>query len=490
MNAHTPSSATPAPFEFVLFGGTGDLAMRKILPALYSAHRDGLLAPEGRIIAVAQNELDTAGYLDWVDASVRPHLTEARFDESAWRDFCARLSYVALDASQPGSFSRLASALSPTSSRQIFYLATGPSLFVPICRALAQAGLAQPTSRIVLEKPLGYDLASSTAINDAVGQIFSEEQIYRIDHYLGKEAVQNLFALRFGNVMFEPLWRREWIDNIQITVAEELGVGGRGGFYDQTGALRDMVQNHLLQLLAIVAMEPPHSMEADAVRDEKLRVLRALKPLTEETLHQNVVRGQYRSGVVRGQPVPGYRDESGIQADSTTETFVALKAEVENWRWAGVPFFLRTGKRLARRVAEIVVTFKRPPHSTLGPTALWAGPNRLTIQLQPDESIRLSTLAKRPGLGMTLQGVSLDLAFDRFFQQDRMEAYQRLLLDVIAGRLALFVRRDEQEAAWRWVAPILGLKTEPRPYSAGNWGPAQASALLARHGTCWSEEEN
>ncbi|WP_321800253.1 glucose-6-phosphate dehydrogenase [Burkholderia sp. BCC1988] len=490
MITRTLSSSTEDPFEFVLFGGTGDLAMRKILPALYSAHRDGLLAPEGRIVAVAQNTLDTAGYLNWVEESVRPHLTQARFDANAWRGFCGRLSYVALDASQPGAFARLADVLSPKSARQIFYLATGPSLFVPICRALDQAGLAPATSRIVLEKPLGYDLASSTAINDAVGQIFSEEQIYRIDHYLGKEAVQNLFALRFGNVMFEPLWRREWIDNIQITVAEELGVGGRGAFYDQTGALRDMVQNHLLQLLAIVAMEPPRSMEANAVRDEKLRVLRALKPLSEEALRHGVVRGQYRAGAIRGQAVPGYVDESGIPSSSTTETFIALKVEVENWRWAGVPFFLRTGKRLAQRVAEIVVTFKRPPHSTLGPTAPQAGANRLTIQLQPDESIRLSTLAKRPGLGMDLQGVHLDLAFDRFFQQDRMEAYQRLLLDVIAGRLALFVRRDEQEAAWRWVAPILELQPTPRPYSAGNWGPAQASALLARHGTCWSEEEN
>src|SRR6185437_8310005 len=354
-------------------------------------------------------------------------------------------------------------------------------------------GLAEG-ARVVLEKPLGYDLASSSAINDAVGEIFAEEQIYRIDHYLGKEAVQNLFALRFGNSLFEPLWRREWVESIQITVAEELGVEGRGNFYDQTGALRDMVQNHLLQLLSIVAMEPPQSMDADAVRGEKLRVLRALKPLPADEIRQSVVRGQYHAGAISGRPVPAYLAEPGVRQGSATETFVALKAEVENWRWAGVPFFLRTGKRLAGRVAEIVVNFRAVPHSALGSMALRPGSNRLTIRLQPDESIRLSALAKQPGLGMNLRGVYLDLAFDQFFQQDRMEAYQRLLLDVIAGRLALFVRRDEQEAAWRWVAPIIDEwakpESAPKPYAAGTWGPAAASALLARHNTCWLEEEN
>ncbi|MXN73448.1 glucose-6-phosphate dehydrogenase [Burkholderia sp. 4701] len=492
--AHASAARDPSAFAFVLFGGTGDLAMRKILPALYAAHRDGLLAPAGRIVAVAQNPFDHAAYLRWVDASVRPHVDSATFDAASWRGFVERLAYVELDASRPDAFARLADALESIPGRRIFYLATGPSLFVPICRSLASAGLAPPSSRVVLEKPLGYDLASSAAINDAVGEIFTEEQIYRIDHYLGKEAVQNLFALRFGNVMFEPLWRREWIENIQITVAEELGVGGRGPFYDQTGALRDMVQNHLLQLLAIIAMEPPQSMDADAVRDEKLRVLRALKPLADDEIARSVVRGQYRAGAVRGVAVPAYHDEPGVTPGSTTETFIALKAEVDNWRWAGVPFFLRTGKRLADRVAEIVVNFRRVPHAALGAASLRSGSNRLTIRLQPDESIRLGTLAKQPGLGMALQGVHLDLAFDRFFQQNRMEAYQRLLLDVIAGRLALFVRRDEQEAAWRWVAPILGgsapRSPAPKPYAAGSWGPAPASALLARHGTCWREEEN
>ncbi|TKC87321.1 glucose-6-phosphate dehydrogenase [Trinickia terrae] len=481
-------------FAFILFGGTGDLAMRKVLPALYAAHRDNLLAPEGRIVAIAQQALDRDAYLRWVDEQVKPHAAgKGSVDEAAWSGFLERLSYLQLDGSRPEAFATLRDARDLLHGTRIFYLATGPSLFVPVCEGIAAAGLAEG-ARVVLEKPLGYDLDSSNAINDAVGRIFAEDQIYRIDHYLGKEAVQNLFALRFGNSLFEPLWRREWVESIQITVAEELGVEGRGNFYDQTGALRDMVQNHLLQLLSIVAMEPPQSMDADAVRGEKLRVLRALKPLAGDEIRQNVVRGRYHAGAIRGASVPAYLDETGVRPDSVTETFVALKAEVENWRWAGVPFFLRTGKRLAGRVAEIVVNFRAVPHSALGPLPLRSGSNRLTIRLQPNESIRLNALAKQPGMGMNLRGVYLDLAFDQFFQQDRMEAYQRLLLDVIAGRLALFVRRDEQEAAWRWVAPILEAWARPdaalKPYAAGTWGPAAASALLARHDTCWVEEEN
>jgi glucose-6-phosphate 1-dehydrogenase len=490
-----PSTSRPdhPQFAFVLFGGTGDLAMRKILPALYAAHRDGMLAPGGKIVSVALTALDTSSYLRWVDEQVKPYVLATAIDDSVWRSFLERITYVALDASQPEAFTLLADMLTAERGRRIFYLATGPALFVPICRALASAGLTEG-SRVVLEKPLGYDLESSNAINDSVGQIFKEDQIYRIDHYLGKEAVQNLLALRFGNSLFEPLWRREWVESVQITVAEELGVEGRGNFYDQTGALRDMVQNHLLQLLSIIAMEPPQSMDADAVRDEKLRVLRALKPLPSDEIGRSVVRGQYHAGAINDTMVPAYHEESGVSQGSPTETFVALKVEVENWRWAGVPFFLRTGKRLAGRIAEIVVNFRPVPHSALGAMALRPGSNRLTIRLQPNESIRLSALAKQPGMGMTLQGVHLDLAFDQFFKQDRMEAYQRLLLDVIAGRLALFVRRDEQEAAWRWVAPIIeDWATQgnlPKPYASGTWGPAAASALLARHNTCWQEEEN
>jgi glucose-6-phosphate 1-dehydrogenase len=490
---------TDPSFTFVLFGGTGDLSMRKILPGLFEAHRANMLHELGRIVAVARHEPDLAGYLEWVETHVKPHaVKEAKsskreFDEAAWRSFVARIEYVRVDLGNSEDYLKLRDAIVDYPGIRVFYLATGPSLFQPICRALADTGLNHG-SRIVLEKPLGYDLASSNAINDAVGEIFSEEQIYRIDHYLGKEPVQNLLALRFGNALFEPLWRREWVDSIQITIAEQLGVEARGDFYDNTGALRDMVQNHLLQLLSIVAMEPPHSMDADAVRDEKLRVLRALKPIDTRDIGKMAVRGQYHAGGIAGHQVPGYLNEPGVKADSTTETFVALKVEIENWRWAGVPFFLRTGKRLADRVAEIVVNFKAVPHSALGPTALRPGANRLVIRLQPNESIQLYCLAKQPGEGMNLASVHLDLAFDQFFKEDQMEAYQRLLLDVIHGRLALFVRRDEQEAAWRWVEPVLNewksMNRPPKPYAAGTWGPAAASAMLAQHGSCWIEEEN
>ncbi len=488
---HTDSS-----FTFVLFGGTGDLSMRKILPALFEAHRAHMLAESGRIVAVARHAADLAGYLEWVEEHVKPHAVKAAhgaFDEAEWKSFLARFVYVKLDLGRAEDYAVLRDTVEQLSGTRVFYLATGPSLFVPICKALAAVGLNQG-ARIVLEKPLGYDLRSSNAINDAVGEIFAEDQIYRIDHYLGKEPVQNLLALRFGNVLFEPMWRREWVESIQITIAEELGVEARGDFYDNTGALRDMVQNHLLQLLSIVAMEPPHSMDSDSVRDEKLRVLRALKPVDPHDIGKVAVRGQYHAGVIRGAQVPAYATEPGVKDGSATETFVALKVEIENWRWAGVPFFLRTGKRLADRVAEIVVNFRPVPHSALGPAALRPGSNRLVIRLQPNESIRLYCLAKQPGEGMNLASVHLDLAFDQFFKEGQMEAYQRLLLDVINGRLALFVRRDEQEAAWRWVEPILNewarsLKP-PKPYAAGTWGPAAASAMLAQHGTCWLEEEN
>jgi glucose-6-phosphate 1-dehydrogenase len=480
-------------FTFVLFGGTGDLSMRKIMPALYQAHHDGLLAKEGRIVAVARAARDRDAYLAWVDEHVKEHVDKNSFDEEKWQSFRERIAYVRLDVGKTEDFAKLRDELGEKCGQRVFYLATGPSLFVPICHALQSVGLNEG-GRIVLEKPLGYDLASSNAINDAVGEIFAEDQIYRIDHYLGKEPVQNLLALRFGNALFEPLWRREWVHSIQITIAEELGVEGRGDFYDGTGAMRDMVQNHLLQLLSIIAMEPPHSMDADAVRDEKLRVLRALKPVQEHEVSRIAVRGQYQAGIIRGAELPAYHAEAGVKPDTLTETFVALKVEIDNWRWAGVPFFLRTGKRLADRVAEIVVNFRAVPHSALGPTALRAGANRLVIRLQPNETIRLYCLAKQPGEGMNLQSVHLDLAFDKFFKNEQMEAYERLLLDVIHGRLALFVRRDEQEAAWRWVEPILEdwalPGKEPKPYASGTWGPAASSAMLAQHGTCWLEEEN
>jgi glucose-6-phosphate 1-dehydrogenase len=365
-------------------------------------------------------------------------------------------------------------------------------LFASICQNLAACGLATPTSRVVLEKPLGRDLASAKQINEEVGRFFSESQIFRIDHYLGKETVQNLLALRFGNVLFEPLWRREWISDVQITIAEELGVGNRMDYYETAGALRDMLQNHLLQLLCIVAMEPPTSATPNAVRDEKLKVLRSLKRFTPYTLAQNVIRGQYRAGHVNGAAVPGYRQEPKANEHSRTETFVAIKAEIDTWRWAGVPFYLRTGKRMADQLAEIVVRFKTIPHSIFAQSNSSFQPNSLIIRLQPDEGLKLNLMAKTPGDGMRLRPVELELDFRETFKMPRMDAYERLLLDVLRGQLTLFMRSDELEAAWEWVEPILNHweqeDDEPLPYTAGTWGPAAASALIGRDGLQWREE--
>ena len=484
-------ATTPA-FDIVFFGGTGDLALRKLLPSLYHAHKDGVLHPDGRIHALGRKALGQDGYLALLEERVRPRLGE-HADEPMWKTFLARVHFHVLDAQQPQHYTKLANVLGPPSGRVVVcYLATAPSLFIPICEHLAAAGLNHPNVRVVLEKPLGHDLPSSNAINEAVGQCFTENQIYRIDHYLGKESVQNLLAVRFGNTLFEPLWRREWIDNVQITIAEELGVEERGDFYDRTGALRDMLQSHLLQLLCMVAMEPPASLTEDAVRDEKLKVLRSLKPFTPEDVLTKAVRGQYRSGAINGRPVPAYRDEPHVDPASNTETFVALQAEVSNWRWSGVPFFLRTGKRMQERVAEIVINFRRVPHTLFPmPIGLQSG-NRLVIRLQPKEGVRLYFLAKQPGDAMSLQSTYLDLDFHAMFKARWSDAYERLLLDVIRGRLALFMRRDEQAQAWSWVEPILDCWSRhaiaPKMYTAGSWGPAASSGLLSRAGVAWHEE--
>jgi len=374
-------------------------------------------------------------------------------------------------------------------------VATAPSLFTTVCEQLAAVGLNAPHIRIVLEKPLGHDLASNRAINHTVRRYFEEKQVFRIDHYLGKPAVQNLFALRFGNALFEPLWRREHIANIQITIAEDLGVESRGGFYETTGALRDMVQNHALQLLCAIGMEPPINAHADAIRDEKLKVLRSLKPWTAQTLASDVVRGQYAKGAAGGIPVPGYREEAGVNPHSHTETFVALRTEIANWRWAGVPFYIRTGKRLAGRDARIVVNFRPTPHAIFNAPASSA--NKLVIHLQPKDGLELHLLAqgqaaRQSTAAAALVPVQLDLDFDKRFGSERVGAYERLLLDVIGGRLNLFVRSDEQEEAWRWVEPLIehwaADAQGPRPYAAGSWGPSASSAMIARDGHCWAEE--
>jgi glucose-6-phosphate 1-dehydrogenase len=377
---------------------------------------------------------------------------------------------------------------------RVFYLSTSPDLFVDLCARLGQYGLNEGKSRVVLEKPIGRSLESANRINDDVGRVFAESQTFRIDHYLGKETVQNLLALRFGNVLFEPLWNSAHIDHVQITVAETLGLGRRAGYYDHAGALRDMVQNHILQLLCMVAMEPPSSLSPDAVRNEKLKVLNALKPIDASNASQLTVRGQYRAGVAEGASVPGYLDELENH-QSNTETFVALKAEIANWRWAGVPFYLRTGKRLPDRVSEIVVAFKPVPHSIFDASAGPVVQNRLVLRLQPDEGVKLWLSIKHPGPGgLRLRHVPLDMSFAEAFGVQQPDAYERLLLDVVRGNPTLFMRRDEVEAAWRWADPILAAwaasNESPRPYAAGSWGPSAAVALIERDGRTWHEDND
>jgi glucose-6-phosphate 1-dehydrogenase len=413
-----------ADFDLVLFGGGGDLAMRKLLPAMYARDRAKDLPPGARIICVGRHPWSRDEFLAEVNLNAKQHIAATVLDPALWQTFCARISYVALDANDPDSYQALTELMRKDSAiTSVFYLATPPSLFAKICHNLSACGLATPNSRVVLEKPLGRDLASARQIIADVGSVFTESQIYRIDHYLGKEAVQNLLALRFGNVLFEPLWRREWISDVQITIAEELGVGNRMDYYENSGALRDMLQNHLLQLLCIVAMEPPVSVSPDAVRDEKLKVLRSLKRFTPTTLAQNVIRGQYRSGHVDGQPVQSYRNEPDAKPGTRTETYVAVKAEIDTWRWAGVPFYLRTGKRMADQLAEIVVRFKPVPHSIFTQGNTPAQPNCLVIRLQPDEGLQLHLMAKTPGDGMRLKPVELELDFRETFKMPRMEAY-------------------------------------------------------------------
>ncbi len=480
-------------FDMVLFGGTGDLAMRKLLPALYQQVQAGTVSPGSRILAAARKQLDREGFLALAEATCKPFLGAA-FDADTWSAFAARLSYFPLDAQDPASYQALGAALGQHPDRvRVFYYSTAPEVFAALSEHLGQAGLITASSRVVVEKPLGHDLASSCEINDAVGRHFTEQQIFRIDHYLGKEPVQNLLALRFGNVLFEPLWRREWVQDVQITVAEQLGAEGRGDFYDHTGALRDMLQNHLLQLLCIVAMEPPTSSDPDAVRDEKLKVLRSLKPFTPQDVATKTVRGQYKAGAVAGKPVPAYAEEPGVALGSRTETFVAVKAEIDTWRWAGVPFFLRTGKRMPEKLAEIVINFRQVPHPIFDEARHASRANRLIIRMQPDESMRLYLVAKQPGDAMALHPVNLNLDFAESFRARRLEAYERLLLDAIRGKLTLFVRRDEQEAAWRWVEPILdsweASEERPKFYTAGSWGPAASSALLSRDSLAWNEED-
>uniref|UniRef100_UPI0026F1D69D glucose-6-phosphate dehydrogenase n=1 Tax=Phenylobacterium aquaticum TaxID=1763816 RepID=UPI0026F1D69D len=477
----------------VLFGATGDLSRRMLLPSLYFLDADGLLPVGFKILATARAQHDRDEFVGDVKAilDARPEA----IDDGVWARFSERLDYVACDATSAEGVATLKPHLEGH-ERPMFFLAISPSLYGKVCGALAASGLANAESRIVLEKPIGRDLETSRQVNEAVGAVFDEKRIFRIDHYLGKETVQNLIALRFANTFFEPLWNNLTIDHVQITVAETEGVGDRWPYYDEYGALRDMLQNHMLQLLCLVAMEPPADMEPDSVRNEKVKVLRSLRPFTRADVQANSVRGQYTAGVVGGKQVAGYETERGQK--SGTETFVALRADIDNWRWAGVPFFLRTGKRLPDRRTQIAIQFKGVPHSIFGGAAkadLVA--NQLIIDLQPDEDIELVLMNKAPGIsqdGMRLQSLPLSLSLLKAYSGPnarRRIAYERLILDVIQGNSTLFVRRDEVEQAWTWVDGVAAAWAEsgmtPKPYAAGSWGPSGAFALIERSERAWHD---
>ncbi len=479
------------PFDLAVFGGTGDLARRKLFPALFRRFLGAQFAPPARIIGVARRPLDQAAYRIAIADALKEFAADAPGE--AIKNFLEMIHYVCLDMDLEVGWDLLGKEFDDDPSRaRAFYLATGADHFGPIAKRLAAHSLITPASRIIVEKPIGKDGASAGFINDAIGAVFPENRIFRIDHYLGKETVQNLMALRFANALFEPLWNSAHIDHVEITVAELLGVEGRAAYYENAGALRDMVQNHLLQLLCLIAMEPPASLDADSVRDEKLKVLKSLVPIDFSNAAMMTVRGQYRAGAGDGGAVPGYAEEAG-NAITKTETFVALKVEIGNWRWGGTPFYLRTGKRLPHRVSEVIVVFREVPHSIFPVESGKISQTRLVIRLQPDEGIKLWLMLKEPGAGgMRLQHVPLDMTFAETFSVHAPEAYERLLMDVIRGNATLFMRRDEVEAAWRWIDPIREawnqMEDSPRPYLAGTWGPAAAIALVERDGRSWSEE--
>jgi glucose-6-phosphate 1-dehydrogenase len=482
------------PFDCIVFGGTGDLAERKLIPALYQRQVAGQLSEPTRILGASRAQMSTDDYRSFARAAISEFVKPAERIETEIETFLQRLFYISVDAKADTGWHELAAffADAPESRVRAFYLAVAPALFGDIADKLKQNGLINAKSRIIVEKPLGRDLASAKTLNDIIGNDFAEHQVFRIDHYLGKETVQNLMALRFANSLYEPLWNSAHIDHVQITVAESVGLEGRVGYYNTAGALRDMVQNHLLQLLCLVAMEAPSSMDANAVRDEKLKVLRSLKPITSANAAQMTVRGQYRAGASDSGAVIGYQEELG--SPSNTETFVAIKAEISNWRWAGVPFYLRTGKRLAGRMSEIVISFKQVPHSIFSETAGQVFRNELVLRLQPNEGVKQWIMIKDPGPGgMRLKHVPLDMTFADAFQVRNPDAYERLIMDVVRGNQTLFMRRDEVEAAWTWVDPILNAWEETaqpaQGYTSGTWGPSSAIALIERDGRTWHEED-
>jgi glucose-6-phosphate 1-dehydrogenase len=501
-----PSYPTPEASTVVIFGASGDLAARELVPALYALAAQDLLPSCFAVVGVARRDWDEDEFRRRMRRAVEEHARLTPGREEAWARLAKSMFYLRASEAR-GGYGPLREVLDRvdgacgTEGNRLFYLATPPGAYAGIVKALGEAGLARSArgwARLVVEKPFGHDLASARGLNREILAVFEEPQVYRIDHYLGKETVQNILAFRFGNSIFEPLWNRRYVDHVQITVAETVGVGGRGGYYDRAGALRDMVQNHLLQLVALTALEPPAAFDAESIRDEKVKLLRSIAPLEGEPALAATVRGQYAGGVVDGQALPAYREEPDVAADSATETYVALRLTVDNWRWAGVPFYLRTGKALARRVTEVTIQYREPPLSLFeqaarertadaGPLA----PNRLSLRLQPDEGIALRFGLKPPGERMSLVPVDMDFGYREGFGVELPQAYERLLLDALRGDPTLFVRADEVDAAWALMTPILEAWAAAGPgalesYPAGSWGPKAAGELLARDGRRWA----
>ena len=489
------------PFDIVIFGGGGDLALRKLLPAMYRAYQEGNLPQGSRILPTVREESKRKEYIETAHKALQDFLGKGEYNAKDWKAFSAYLVPVVTNVTEADDdWDKLKDILDEhdADKSRVFYLSLPPAVYGSCCEILSKKGLITETSRVVVEKPIGYCGESAEAINAKIAEYFKEEQVFRIDHYLGKETVLNLVSLRFANSIFATNWDHNCIDHVQISVAESVGIEGRWGYFDDAGQMRDMVQNHLLQILSLVAMEPPTTLDADSIRDEKLKVLKALRPINSFNINDSTVRGQYTSGFVKGEEVPGYLEEEGANTQSKTETFVAIKAEIDNWRWAGVPFYLRTGKRMPTKVSEVVIYFKRQPHNLFGDSFKNLPPNKLVIRLQPDEGVEITVMNKVPGLtssgSMDLQKSKLNLSFSEAFADERIpDAYEKLLLEVMLGNQALFVRRDEIEQAWTWVDSILEAWKQssepPEPYQAGTWGPVDSIGLLARENRSWYESK-
>jgi glucose-6-phosphate 1-dehydrogenase len=481
--------------ELMLFGALGDLAQRKLFPALYQLEYAGLLHADTRILAIARRSLDTREVLELLQNKLQEHVKPGEFDLEVAQRFLRRVDYHCLDFTDPAGFADLNGWRSSEPSNLVVYMATLPAMYGEIARNLRTNDCCDHNTRVVVEKPIGHDLASSKVINNELGEVYNENQLFRIDHYLGKETVQNLIALRFANNLFASQWDQNHISHVEISVAESVGIEGRWGYFDKAGQIRDMVQNHLLQLLCLIAMDPPSDLSADSIRNEKVKVLKALRRVTPDMMDTHVVSGQYTAGTSTGKPVPGYLEEEGAAKGSKTETFVALKAEIDNWRWSGVPFYIRTGKRLPEKLSQIIIHFKPAPHYIFDSDQKHLANNKLIIRLQPDEGMSLQILTKDQGLdkGMRLRQGPLELTFSETFETDRIpDAYERLLWEIMKGNQYLFVRRDEIEHAWQWVDQIIRNWDDsgqpPKRYAAGTWGPVASIAMITRDGRSWYED--